>query len=344
MEACLYDRIEESAVRCRLCSHRCTIKAGRRGICGVRENRDGTLTSLVYGNLIAAHIDPIEKKPMFHLSPGSRAYSIATVGCNFRCQFCQNADIAQMPADRQGLVLGDTVSPEEIVSAALKAGCRSIAYTYTEPTVYFEFAYDTARLAHQAGLKNVFVTNGYMSSEALHMIRPYLDAANVDLKAYSDHFYKTYCSARLTPVKDTLLLMKRLGIFVEVTTLLIPGLNTDSGELKQLAAFLAGTIGTDTPWHISRFHPTYRMTDRPPTPVNILKTARKIGLEAGLKFVYMGNVPTEGGENTACPECGKHLIDRVGFTVRKNRIKNGKCPACGVILAGLEMSGAEGDK
>jgi pyruvate formate lyase activating enzyme len=341
MEACLYERLEDLNVNCNLCNHRCMIKNGRRGICSVRENQEGTLVSLVYGKIIAEHVDPIEKKPLFHLAPGSLSYSIATAGCNFKCRFCQNADIAQLPADHQGLIIGNPRSPEEIVSAALKAGCKSIAYTYTEPTIYFEFAYDTAKLARKAGLKNVFVTNGYMSSEALHMIRPYLDAANVDLKAYSEDFYKTYCGAKLSAVKETLVLMKRLGILVEVTTLLIPGLNTDSGELKQLAGFLADSLGTDTPWHISRFHPTYRLTDRPPTPVETLKKTQKIGLEAGLKYVYMGNVPGENGENTACAECGKNLIDRWGFQVKKNRIKNGACPACGCVIVGINMNPGE---
>jgi pyruvate formate lyase activating enzyme len=341
MEASLYERLEDSNVNCNLCNHRCVIKNGRRGICGVRENREGTLISLVYGKIIAEHIDPIEKKPLFHLAPGSLSYSIATAGCNFKCRFCQNADIAQMPADHQGLIIGNPRSPEEIVAAALSAGCRSIAYTYTEPTIFFEFAYDTAKLSQKAGLKNVFVTNGYMSSEALHRIHPYLDAANVDLKAFSEDFYKTYCGAKLSAVKETLVLMKRLGILVEVTTLLIPGLNTDSGELKQLAAFIAGSLGTDTPWHISRFHPTYRLTDRPPTPVDTLIKARKIGIEAGLKYVYMGNVPGENGENTSCPACGKNLIDRWGFRVKKNRIKNGACPACGHVIVGIDMDSRE---
>jgi pyruvate formate lyase activating enzyme len=340
MEALLYDRLDALKVQCNLCSHRCLIKSGRRGICGVRENREGVLTSLVYGKLIARNVDPIEKKPLFHVSPGSLSYSVATVGCNFKCRFCQNAEIAQMPSDREGLVMGDFQAPEEIVAAAVKSGCRSIAYTYTEPTVYFEVAYETAKLAHEAGLRNVFVTNGYMSAEALHLIQPFLDAANVDLKAFSEDFYKTYCSARLEPVKESLILMQRLGIFVEVTTLLIPGLNTDPAELRQLAGFLAGTLGTNTPWHISRFHPTYRLTDRGATPLADLKTAREIGLEAGLKYVYMGNVPGENGENTACGECGKRLIDRMGFTVTKNRIQTGNtCPACGHRLPGIDLSG-----
>ncbi len=335
MEAYLYEPLEENKVKCNLCNHRCIIKEGRRGICGVRENSEGVLKTLVYGRLIARHIDPIEKKPLFHLLPGSLSYSIATVGCNFRCRFCQNADIAQMPSDRNGMIAGDFFSPQDIVDAALKENCKTIAYTYTEPTVYFELAYDTAKLAHEKGIKNVFVTNGYMTTEALNMIDPYLDAANVDLKAFTEDFYKTYCGAKLKNVKETLKLMKSLGIFIEVTTLLIPGLNDDKNELEKLAAFLADSLGTETPWHISRFHPTYRLTDRPSTPVKTLVMAREIGIKAGLKYVYTGNVPGESGEKTFCSQCGEILIDRWGFYVQKNRITNGMCPQCGAAVDGV---------
>ena len=269
--------------------------------------------------------------------PGSLSYSIATVGCNFKCKFCQNADIAQMPSDRNGMIMGDLFSPGDIVDAALKGNCKTIAYTYTEPTVFFEFAYDTAKLAHQKGIKNVFVTNGYMTAQALNMISPYLDAANVDLKAYTNDFYKTYCGAKLAPVKETLKLMKSLGVFVEVTTLLIPGLNDARDELEKLAAFLAGSLGTETPWHISRFHPTYRLTDRPSTPVKTLLMARDIGIEAGLKYVYTGNVPGESAEKTFCYQCGKLLIDRWGFYVRENLIENGRCPNCGAEIDGVGL-------
>ncbi len=337
MEAYLYERLEENKVKCNLCNHGCVIKEGRLGKCGVRENRKGVLNTLVYGKLIARHIDPIEKKPLFHLMPGSLSYSIATVGCNFKCKFCQNADISQMPSERDGMIMGDPFSPENIVDAALSKDCKTIAYTYTEPTVFFEFAYDTAKLAHQNGIKNVFVTNGYMSAQALNMISPYLDAANVDLKAYTNDFYKTYCGARLEPVKETLKLMKSLGVFVEVTTLIIPGLNDAGEELKELAAFLAGSLGTDTPWHISRFHPTYKLMDRPSTPVKTLVTAREIGIEAGLKYVYTGNVPGESGEKTFCYQCGKLLIDRWGFYIRQNLIKNGQCSYCGAHIHGVGM-------
>jgi len=300
MEAYLYKPLNEKKVKCTLCNHRCVIKNGRRGICGVRENQEGTLKTLVYGKLIASNIDPIEKKPLFHFFPGSLSYSIATVGCNFKCLFCQNADIAQMPSDHDGMIMGDFVTPEDIVDAAEKGNCKSIAYTYTEPTVYFEFAYDTAKIAHEKGIQNVFVTNGYMTSEALEMISPYLDAANVDLKAFNEKFYKEICKAKLEHVKETLKLMKSLGIFVEVTTLLIPGLNDDKHELEMLAEFIVNSLGSETPWHISRFHPTYKLLDRPSTPIETLVMAREIGIKSGLRYVYTGNVPGDNGENTFC--------------------------------------------
>ncbi|MFC1826132.1 AmmeMemoRadiSam system radical SAM enzyme [Thermodesulfobacteriota bacterium] len=337
MEAYLYDALDDQKVMCNLCNHRCIIKDGRRGICGVRENRRGTLETLVYGKLIARNIDPIEKKPLYHLLPSSLSYSIATVGCNFRCLFCQNADIAQMPSDRNGMITGNDYTPEEIVTDAVKGGCKTISYTYTEPTVFFEFAYDTARLAGAKGIQNIFVTNGYMTAEALKMIDPYLDAANVDLKAFNEDFYKTYCGAKLEPVKETLKLMKSLGIFVEVTTLLIPGLNDDKKELESLAAFLADDLGSETPWHISRFHPTYKLTDRPSTPVTTLLAAREIGIRAGLKYVYTGNVPGENGEKTFCYQCGKILIDRWGFYVRENLVKDNRCSYCGAQIHGVGL-------
>jgi len=338
LEAFLYEALPNRAVKCNLCHHRCIIQNGRRGICNVRENQAGVLISLVYGKLIARHIDPIEKKPLFHLFPGSLSYSIATVGCNFKCRFCQNADIAQMPSDRRGLIMGTPDRPEEVVAAAVKANCQSIAYTYTEPTVYFEFAYDTARLARKRGLLNVFVTNGYMTPEALQMISPCLDAANVDLKSFNDDFYKKYCGARLAHVQETLKMMKSLNIFVEVTTLLIPGLNDDPTELEKLAGFLVKLLGPDTPWHISRFHPTYRLTDRSPTPVAALITARDIGLRAGLRYVYIGNVPGENGENTYCHQCGKLVIERWGFQVGEKRIEDGRCRFCNTPVSGIGLA------
>ena len=337
MEAYLYESLKDKQVKCHLCSHRCVIKDDRRGICGVRENRGGVLETLVYGRIIASHIDPIEKKPLYHFWPESLSYSVATVGCNFRCIFCQNADIAQMPTDYKGAIRSGFVSPEEVVDAALKSKCKSISYTYTEPTVFFEFAYDTSKRAHEKGIQNVFVTNGYMTPETLDMISPYLDAANVDLKAFTEDFYKTYCGAKLAPVKETLIQMKSLGIFVEVTTLIIPGLNDGKQELEDLAAFIADALGTETPWHISRFHPTYKLMDRPRTPVETLVLARDIGLKAGLKYVYTGNVPGENGEKTFCYQCGKILMDRWGFYIKKNRIENHRCKYCGTTIHGVGL-------
>ncbi len=337
MEALLWESRDDEKVRCSLCSHRCVIKPGKRGLCAVRENQAGILHTLVYGKLIARHIDPIEKKPLFHLYPGSRSYSIATVGCNFRCDFCQNADIAQMPTDRGGVVMGPDMSPAEIVAAASQAGCKSIAYTYTEPTIYFEFAYDTARLAKESGIRNVFVTNGYMTAEAFELVAPFLDAANVDLKAYTDEFYRTYCGARLSPVKETLVRMKRAGVMVEVTTLIIPGLNDDPGLLEDLARFLVVELGRETPWHISRFHPTYRLTDRGVTPGKTLVAARRIGIEAGLYHVYIGNIPGSDGESTVCPGCGRVVIERVGYRIQGRHLNAGRCADCGTAVYGVGM-------
>lgn len=252
-EALLYEKEAEGRVSCGLCVHRCRIAPGDRGSCGVRENRAGTLYSLVYGAIIAENVDPIEKKPLFHILPGSRSFSVAAAGCNFRCSFCQNHEISQTPRET-GRIVGRERTPAEIVEMAVRSGSKSIAYTYTEPTVYFEFAFDIAGIAREKGLKNVFVTNGYMTQGMLELVAPRLDAANVDLKAFRDDFYKKQCGARLQPVLDSLRKMKELGIWVEVTTLLIPGLNDGEEELGELAAFIA-SLGAETPWHISRFHP-----------------------------------------------------------------------------------------
>lgn len=337
MEAKLYERIRDNIVRCRLCNHRCVIKDGRRGICGVRENRGGILETLVYDKVVARNIDPIEKKPLFHFYPGSLSYSIGTVGCNFRCRFCQNAEIAHMPGNHSGRITGLALAPEQMVEEAERAGCKSISYTYTEPTVFFELALRTSELARGRGIKNVFVTNGYMSEEALDTITPFLDAANVDLKAFTEEFYENQCDASLAPVLDTLCGMKKRGIFIEVTTLVIPGLNDSPRELESLAGFIAGELGDETPWHVSRFHPTYRLQDRPATAVSKLTEAVRIGREKGLKYVYAGNVPGHGNENTNCYACGREVIVRSGFSVVKNRLVNSHCPDCGAEIHGLGL-------
>jgi pyruvate formate lyase activating enzyme len=332
-EAICYEKLDEEAVHCFLCSQHCRIKPGKRGKCGVRENRAGQLWSLVYGKLIAQHIDPIEKKPLFHFYPGSRSYSIATAGCNFRCLFCQNADISQGPREL-GAIYGQPVAAETAVEEAREAACESISYTYTEPTIFMEYALDVGQLAHAAGIKNVFVSNGFMTQESLAAITPCLDAANVDLKAFTDSFYHDQCGARLDPVLKTLERMKQAGIWLEVTTLLIPGLNDNPAELRELALFLY-QLGPEIPWHISRFHPTYRLTDRPPTPVSTLRMARDIGLEVGLKYVYVGNVPGDAGENTRCHGCGNLLIERFGFSIKRVGLDGSRCRTCAVEMVGV---------
>jgi pyruvate formate lyase activating enzyme len=332
-EALLYERESGNRVRCGLCAHRCRIGPGGRGLCGVRENREGTLLSLVYGSLIAENIDPIEKKPFFHLLPGSRSFSIAAAGCNFGCAFCQNHEISQMPRE-SGRIAGRPASPAEVVERALASGSRTIAYTYTEPTVYFEFAKDTAQLASRKGLRNVFVTNGYMTAEAIDLAAPWLTAANVDLKSFRDDFYVKQCGARLRPVLESLRKMKEAGIWVEVTTLLIPALNDSEAELSELAAFIA-SLGAEIPWHISRFVPRYRMTRIPPTPAASIHRAARIGRAAGLKYVYSGNIPGDPGENTCCPGCGRLLIGRFGFAVERLTLSGTACPDCGTPLDGI---------
>jgi pyruvate formate lyase activating enzyme len=333
-EAIFYEKLEDNLVNCNLCSHRCrNIADSKRGICGVRENRDGKLYSLVYGKVVARSIDPIEKKPLFNFLPGSRSYSIATVGCNFRCDNCQNYDISQLPKERS-MIVGQDTTPEEIVLAAEMNGCASIAHTYSEPTIFFEYSYDVAKLAKKKGLKNVFVTNGYITEEALREIAPYLDAANIDLKSFSDSFYTKRCGARLQPVLESIKLYKSLGIWIELTTLIIPTLNDSEKELWKIAEFIKD-VGEDTPWHITQFYPTYKLIDLPRTPVTTLRRAREIGLEAGLRYVYEGNVPGETGESTYCPSCGKTLIRRFGYQIQENKIKNSKCTYCGAKIDGM---------
>ncbi len=332
----LFDRLGDQKVQCNLCHHRCVLKSGNYGICGVRQNIGGTLFSLVYDKIVLGHVDPIEKKPLFHFYPGSGAYSIGTVGCNFGCRHCQNFDISQLPREEKGHITGNAANPEEIVSDAISSGCTSIAYTYTEPTVFFELCFDTAVLAHTRGIKNVFVSNGYMTPEALKMISPYLDGINIDIKAFTEKFYREICGARLEPVLDTIRLASDLGIWVEVTTLVIPTLNDSKAELRQIAEFIK-SVSPDIPWHISQFYPAYQLTDLPRTPTKTLNMARNIGIQAGLRYVYEGNIPGRGNENTYCPGCGMLLIERLGYSITKNRVKKGRCPSCGTAVAGVGL-------
>ena len=333
-EAMFYQKLDGDRVRCGLCRFRCLIGTGKRGHCRVRENRDGVLYSLVYGRVVAEHVDPVEKKPLFHLLPGSRSYSVATVGCNFRCLHCQNYSISQ-PDEGSVEHSGSFIAPETVVERALAAGCRSISYTYTEPTIFFEYAYQIAKLARQAGLKNIFVTNGYITNEALAVIAPYLDAANIDLKGFTDSFYQEVVGASLGEVLDCIREYKRLGIWLELTTLVIPNRNDSEQELRNIAQFIVSEIGKETPWHVTQFYPTHRLTDEPRTPVTTLREARRIALDAGLRYVYEGNVPGEGGENSYCPSCGGLLIRRYGYLVEKNFLADGSCPGCGFAIDGI---------
>ena len=333
-EARFYDKIEDHKVKCHLCAHGCVIDPGKRGLCMVRENRDGILYSLVYGKIISRNVDPIEKKPLFHFLPGSTSFSIATVGCNFQCEHCQNFEISQFSRYEKKALPGQDTTPAQIVAAARSSGAASISYTYTEPTIFGEFAYDTAVLARQEGIRNVFVSNGFMSEKSAITLAEVLDADNIDLKSFSDSFYRKICKARLQPVLDTIARMKKLGVWLEVTTLIIPGLNDSDQELKDLAGFLT-EVGADIPWHVSAFYPTYKMLNRPRTPVQTLRRARQIGLDAGLRYVYTGNIPGDEGEKTFCYACGALVIDRLGYTIRHNHLQQGTCPQCGVSIDGV---------
>ncbi|MDD5634657.1 MAG: AmmeMemoRadiSam system radical SAM enzyme, partial [Candidatus Omnitrophica bacterium] len=326
-KAMLWEKLAGGKVKCALCAHRCEIAEGAFGFCGVRKNIKGELVTLVYGRIIANHVDPIEKKPLYHFLPGSSAYSIATIGCNFRCGFCQNWTISQLTATG-GDVEGSELAPEEVVREAKKAGCKSISYTYTEPTIFFEYAFDTAKIAKEKGLFNNFVTNGFMTEEAIEKIHTFLDAANIDLKFFNDGSYKRICKGRLEPVLDSIRRMKKLGIWVEVTTLVVPGENDSEKEFRSLAEFLV-SVGSEIPWHISRFHPDYKYTGLHSTPVETLEKAAAIGKSAGLKYIYLGNVPE--GNDTICPGCGKVLIERAGFSAKLTKYfsQEGKCANCG---------------
>ncbi len=331
-EAYLYKKLSGKKVMCDLCNHRCVIDDGEKGICYVRENIGGVLYSLVYNKIIAENSDPIEKKPLFHFMPGTSSLSIATMGCNFRCFYCQNYGISRTPSDF-GIIDGEEVTPEEVVRHALANGDSSISYTYTEPTIFFEYAYDTAKIAKNNGLKNIFVTNGFMTRESLEMIKHYLDAANVDLKSFSNDTYREKMGGRLKPVLNNIILMKEMGMWVEVTTLVIPTINDSDKELKQIADFIAG-VDKGMPWHISAYYPSYK-SDIPPTSVGQIKKAIEIGKKAGLEYVYGGNIQGSSFENTYCPVCKSMLIERNGFYVVSNKLNDGRCPNCGEKIKGI---------
>lgn len=335
-EASFYQKQSDNRAHCYLCRQHCAIAPDQRGLCGVRENRDGILYSLVYEYPCATHVDPIEKKPLFHFFPGSKAFSIATAGCNFKCRHCQNADVSQI--SKKGCALrGQRVSAAEVVNYALQTGCKSISYTYTEPTIFYEYAFDIARLAAERGLYNNFVTNGYIEDAPLEQIRPYLHGANIDLKGFNEKFYRTVCKAKLSRVLDTIRLYRRLNIWIELTTLIISGYNDNIDELRRLAKFIREELGPQVPWHVSAFHPAYELTDVPPTSPATLRAARDIGLEEGLRYVYEGNVTGSPGENTYCHICKKPIIKRFGYTITEYNIKDGYCIFCNATIDGMGL-------
>jgi len=361
-EARFYEPLADGKVLCTLCPHDCRIPDGARGACGVRYHHHGHLYTLVYDKVVAREVNPIEKKPLYHFYPGSYAYSISTVGCNLRCSFCQNWNISQWPknhlpkrikaekdngevpelvcpqlVEMEHIVAGEPVTPKMIVDAAKSTGCISISYTFTEPTIFYELAYDTAVIAHKEGLKNNFVSNGFISEVPLRELATVLDAANIDLKFFKEESYRRISRARLQPILDAIQLYHELGVWLEITTLIIPGLNDSVDELKQIARFIYD-IDPAIPWHVTAFYPAYKMLDRPSTPAETLRMAREIGLDTGLRYVYEGNIPGEGGENTYCYQCGSLLVDRYGFFVRENRIHENCCPDCGAVIDGVGMS------
>ncbi len=331
-EARLYKKLEDKKVKCQNCAHYCVILPGKRGICGARENRDGTLFAVNYGKATAVNIDPIEKKPFFHFLPGSYSLSIATVGCNFKCLNCQNYDISQAPKPDKP-ILGEDLPPEEIVKIALKNKLPSISYTYTEPAIFSEYAIATMKLAKKKGLKNCWVSNGFWSKELFDLVAPYLDAANIDLKSFSDEFYTKNCGGRLQPVLDILKRLKKKKIWVEITTLAIPTLSDLEEMFRNIAKFIKSDLGPETPWHITQFSGavSWQLKHLPNTPVETLQKAYQIGEKAGLKYVYTGNVPELPSEDTFCPKCGTLAIDRTNYVIHRHD-KEGKCSKCGEDL------------
>ena len=336
-KAVLWESQTDDKLRCNLCNWRCLISVGKRGRCGVRQNIDGEFFSLNYSKVCSANSDPIEKKPLFHFQPSSLSFSISTPGCNFQCIFCQNWQISQSPVE-EGAIQGTSILPAQIVDAAIKNNCSSIAYTYTEPTVFMELACECGKLAREKGLANVFVSNGYMTREAVEFVRPWLDGINIDIKAFTEDFYENFCKAKLQPVLDTIkYISANTNIWMEITTLLIPDENDSEEELKNIADFIVKETGPDTPWHVSRFHPMHKLNNKSTTSADKLDAAYNIGKQAGLKYVYVGNLPGARAESTFCHSCGQILIERVGYTIISNKIDDYRCPACGAEIKGFQL-------
>jgi len=321
-----------SNVKCKLCPHECILRPGERGRCRTRENVNGVLYNQAYGNPCTLHVDPVEKKPLFHFLPGSRALSVAIAGCNFRCKYCQNWSISQKrPEDTTNYDL----MPEDLVNTCVKEACESIAYTYSEPNAFYEYVLDSARIASQRGVRNLWITNGYLNTKPLKDLCKYLSAANVDLKGFSEEFYNQVCEGTLQPVLNTLKTLKKEGVWFEVTNLVIPGYNDDLEEVKSMCEWLVSNVGPSYPVHFSRFSPSFKLLRVPPTPVKTLEACRDAGLRAGLEYVYVGNVPGHPAENTYCPNCERIVVGRRGFTITENNLVNGACAHCGHKISGV---------
>jgi len=333
-EALFWNKLTNNKIQCTLCPHNCIIKDDKYGICGVRYNKSGILYTLVYDKIVAASIDPIEKKPLFHVKSGSKVFSIATVGCNFRCKNCQNFSISQYPVINKGKVAGDIVSPVKIVDAAIENNCKSIAYTYTEPTIFFEMAFDTAKIANEKGLLNFFITNGFINNDPLLKILPYLDGANIDLKSFNNDFYVKVAGGKLEPVINTIKTVFKAGKQLEITTLIIPGFNDTKDEIKKIADFIK-SLSPDIPWHISAFYPAYQMKNINPTLPETVEKLREVAMNQGLNYVYTGNIRDNNGENTICSNCGKVVIERNGYEIISYNIEKNRCKFCNNIIPGI---------
>jgi len=327
-----FSSVEGGEIQCELCPNQCRVPKGKRGLCRVRENRDGKYYTLVYGNPCAVHLDPIEKKPFFHVLPATGSFSIATVGCNFQCKFCQNWEISQASPEE---VYNIDFPPESVVKKAKEMKAHSIAYTYVEPTIFYEYMWDTAQLARKAGLLNVCHSNGFINPDPLRNLCKFLDAANIDLKGFTETFYQELCSGGLSPVLKTLKTLKQEKVYVEITNLMIPTKNDEMPIVKEMCLWIKKELGADTPIHFSRFYPLYKLRSLPPTPVSTLERARAVAVSVGLEYVYIGNVPGHEGENTFCPKCKKLLIQRTGYMVGEIHLKAGKCGYCGKPIPGI---------
>ena len=332
MEARYYEKLPDRKVRCTLCPWQCVVGPGERGYCDVRANREGTYYSLVYGRIAANHNDPIEKKPLYHFLPGSAAFSLATAGCNVDCKFCQNWELAQQKPEALYSV---AFTPEEVGDYAKRWGCQAVAYTYNEPTVFTEFIHDVALCGRERGLKSVVISNGFINKKPLLDLCGVIDAYKVDLKAFTEKYYQEVVGGRLAPVLDTLVTLKSQGVWTEIVYLTVPTLNDDPQEIRNMVKWILQTLGSDVPLHFSRFYPRYKLKNLPPTPVTTLEKLRNIGLDGGLHYVYMGNVPGHEGENTICPNCRKTVIRRVGYRIFENHTVGGACSFCGQTIPGV---------